>query len=369
MNESDTKVDRVARIAREAAAGGVLLTLQRNFAWLTGGASNRVDGSREPGAGALFVRADGRRFVVANAIEMPRLRSEALAGLGFEPVEYPWTDDQANPASALQYARAVTSGTAPIAADAPITRDTLGVETALMRARVHLVEEETARYRTLGRDIGLAVGEACRSLRPGSTEREIANVVAAAVYRADARPVVLLVGADERIARFRHPVATDHVWRKTVMVAVCAERHGLIASLSRLLNVGALDSTLRERTAATAQVFAKLLEASRSGNSGAQLFDVASRAYAEAGYPHEEEKHHQGGAIGYRTREWVAHPRSEEVVVPTQAFAWNPTITGTKVEDTALLVNGELDLITASPGWPTIELRDGRLAAADVLAI
>src|SRR6185295_7422171 len=70
--ETDAKVERVARIARDAGVGGVLLTTQRNFAWLTGGASNRIDGSRESGAGALLVSATGRRFAVANTIEMPR---------------------------------------------------------------------------------------------------------------------------------------------------------------------------------------------------------------------------------------------------------------------------------------------------------
>ena len=48
--------------------------------------------------------ADGRRFVLANAIEMPRLLDEVLAGLDFEPVEYAWTDDQ-DPAHAVAAAR------------------------------------------------------------------------------------------------------------------------------------------------------------------------------------------------------------------------------------------------------------------------
>ena len=85
----------------------------------------------------------------------------------------------------------------------------------------------------------------------------------------------------------------------------------------------------------------------------------------DAGFPGEELKHHQGGAIGYRAREWVAHPRSTEVVHERQAFAWNPTITGTKIEDTALLLDGRLEIITTSPDWPSIPLAHG-LTASDV---
>ena len=80
------------------------------------------------------------------------------------------------------------------------------------------------------------------------------------------------------------------------------------------------------------------------------------RAYAAAGFPGEELKHHQGGAIGYRAREWVAHPKSQEAVQARQAFAWNPTIEGTKVEDTALVIDDRLEMLTTSPEWPTIAL-------------
>ena len=365
--ETDAKVERVARIAHEAGAAGVLLTTQRNFAWLTGGASNRIDGSREPGAGALLVTAQGRRFAVANTIEMPRLQAEALAGLGFAPVEYPWTEDHANPAAALGYARAAISGTT-LAADWPLPQNTIVVEPALMRARVDLVDQELARYRGLGRDMGEAVGEVCRSLRPGSSEREVANTVASAIANADARAIVVLVAGDDRIARFRHPVPTGYIWRKTLMVVVCAERHGLVVALSRIISVGAVDQTLRDRTEATAGVFGRLLDATREGASGAELFAAAARAYAEAGYPGEEQKHHQGGCTGYRSREWVAHPKSTEIVMPRQAFAWNPSITGSKIEDTVLLVNGEIEVITASPSWPIIEVGH-RAAAADVLVV
>jgi Xaa-Pro dipeptidase len=364
--ETDAKVERVARIAKAAGAAAVLLTTQRNFAWLTGGASNRIDGSREPGAGALLVTAEGRRFAVANTIEMPRLQAEALAGLGFAPVEYPWTEDQANPAAALGYARAAVSATT-LAADWPLPQNTIVVEPALMRARVDLVEEELARYRGLGRNVGAAVGDVCRSLRPGSSEGDVANTVACAIANANARPIVVLVAGDDRIARFRHPVPTGYIWRKTLMVVVCAERHGLVVALSRIISVGAVDQTLRDRTEATARVFGKLLERTRAGTTGAELFETAARAYEEAGFRGEEQKHHQGGAIGYRSREWLAHPKSDEIVMPRQAFAWNPSITGSKVEDTVLLSDGRIELVTASPQWPTIDV--GGVAAANVSVI
>jgi Xaa-Pro dipeptidase len=365
--ELDEKLARLVTLARDAGLGGVLLATHHNIAWLTGGRTNRVDASREAGTQRVLVSADGRRFVLANAIEMPRLRNEVLAGLDFEPVEYAWADDQ-DPSYSVGLARKIAG--APIGADWPLP-DTTPYEGRIARARALLTRAEVDRYRALGSDCGTIVGDVCRRLRPGEDEREIAATVILSLTAINARAIVLLVGADERIAAYRHPVPTATRWKHVVLVAVCAERDGLIACLSRIVATKAAPADLETWTRATASVFARLLEATQPGATGAQLFEAAADGYRAAGFPGEERLHHQGGATGYRAREWVAHPRSEEIVQARQAFAWNPSITGTKIEDTALAVDGRIELITSTPGWPSIEMsvRGETLHAADVLRV
>ena len=151
------------------------------------------------------------------------------------------------------------------------------------------------------------------------------------------------------------------------MLALCAERDGLVVSLSRIV-ASRPPADLADRTRATATVFGRLLEATRPGTTGAALYATARDAYASVGFPGEELNHHQGGAIGYRAREWTAHPASQEVVEARQAFAWNPTVAGTKVEDTALVVDGAIEMLTTSPDWPVIEL-GGNVRASDVWLI
>jgi antitoxin VapB len=75
---------------------------------------------------------------------------------------------------------------------------------------------------------------------------------------------------------------------------------------------------------------------------GATLGDViaaAQRAYAEAGFPDEWRLHHQGGLLGYRPRERVATPGDPTVLAPGMAVAWNPSITGVKLEASLLIVD------------------------------
>jgi Xaa-Pro dipeptidase len=294
---------------------------------------------------------------------MPRLIEEALAGLDYAPIEYAWADDQ-DAGFAVGTARRVLGGDARLGADWPLP-DTTGIEPALMRARSLLTDGEIDRYRALGRDAGAALGDVARNLRPGDVELDIARHIMDAAQGFRARAIVALVGSDDRLRRFRHPVPTTATWKQVVMMALCAERDGLVVSLSRIVAADP-PADLDERTRANAAVFGRVLEATRPGATGAQLYARLVRAYAEAGFPGEELKHHQGGAIGYRAREWVAHPRSQEVVQQRQAFAWNPTITGTKIEDTALVIGDRVEMITSTPGWPVIELGPD-VRASDVL--
>jgi antitoxin VapB len=369
MTELDDKTERLAKLAGESNFDGILLTTQTNFSWLTGGGTNRIDGSREPGAGSLFVTKDGRRCVIANTIEMPRLLAEELQEGGWEPVEYPWTDEHAKPDTVAQLAQRVAGGT-NVGADWPVAGAT-AIDRPITRVRNLLTPAEVERYVSLGADAGRVLGEVCRALEPGEDERAIAARTAGAIATVGARAVVTLVAADERLSKFRHPVATPKRWERVVMVVLCAQRHGLIVSLSRIVTDGRVPQALEKITEATARVFAAILEDTRPGTLGQDLFFVAQQAYSTEGFPREEQKHHQGGATGYRTREWVAHPASEEIVQTRQAFAWNPSITGTKVEETALVEGDNIRLITNTPDWPSyaIKVRNTPLLIPKVLEL
>ena len=154
-----------------------------------------------------------------------------------------------------------------------------------MRARVPLVDEEIDRYRALGRDIGVSSARrAARStlVRPKSrwpTRRAPRSRVAGA------RPIVVLVAADERLARYRHPVADE---RRLAGLGDGGRLRGASRpDRGALANrvAGTPTETFSARMRATAQVFAQLLNATRPGTTGAELYEVAAARMRRSDIP------------------------------------------------------------------------------------
>jgi antitoxin VapB len=302
---------------------------------------------------------------------MPRLLDEEVGPEEFEPVEFLWEEEKGAPTFVVDRALSLLHGNAVLGSDLPFGSQAVNVEGNLAQCRYQLTTSEIERFRLLGQDAGQALGDLMRSLRPGETESEIARRVSDALAARRIRAVVNLVAGDERIQKYRHPIPTEHSWERILMVTVCARRGGLTASLTRIASAAAITDELRRRTRAAASVNAKLLSATRPGVTGAELYRVAAQAYAAEGFEDEEHRHHQGGACGYRTRDWVAHPSCQEQVQVHQAFAWNPSVTGSKVEETCIILGDGLETITSSQGWPQIRVQiDGRdYSSPDVLSL
>lgn len=370
-SEIEIKTERLTRMMSEANLGGVLINAQHNFAWLTGGKSNAINSSVENGACFLFIRRDGQRFVLSNNIELTRFLTEEISAADFEPIEFSWQDEKSSGDFIFETAQSLLNKSGEIASDLLFKPDIRAIENLIAPCRYSLTIAEIGRYRKLGREAGEILGEIYRQIAPGETEIEIARKVRDALAVRQINSVVTLVGADERIEQFRHPIPTEKVWKKVVLIAVCAKREGLIANLTRIACVGQIPDELRRKTGAVARISAEIISATRCGKSGAELFQTAATAYAEQGYAGEIGRHHQGGATGYKTRDWTAHPKSAEKIVLSQAFAWNPTVAGTKTEETFILTENGAEILTASPHFPSIAVTvDGReFRSAGVLGL
>jgi len=353
-SEIEVKTERLQQMLEAEKLDAVLMNGRHNFAWLTGGSSNAIDISRDGGAAGIMVVRDGRRFLLANNIEQERFLNEVLSAKVFEPLEMRWQDEKASAEAVVDLARSVLPAGASIASDLPIAPSVRLVEPLISRCRYQLTNEEIVRFGRLGQDAGKALGKVASEIVPGESEQDIAQKVRIRLSELGVAAVVTLVGADERIEKYRHPVPTSNVWRNTLLIAVCARRNGLIVSLTRIVCAVKVSSELKRRTEAAAVVNASLYAATEPGTSAASLYRAAANAYAAQGFADEIDKHHQGGACGYRTRDWTAHPANNETVKLNQAFAWNPSITGTKVEETGIIGKSGFETVTGTKGFPQI---------------
>jgi antitoxin VapB len=212
---------------------------------------------------------------------------------------------------------------------------------------------------------------AARAVHPGQTEYEIAGLLAGEAERHNVQAIVNLVAVDDRIFNFRHPIPTDKKLDRYVMIVLCGRRWGLVCSLTRLMYFGKLPDEIRHKAEAVACVDAAMIAATRPGCTLGQIFTSTQQAYAAVGYADEWQLHHQGGPVGYEPREYLATPGSNDIVLAGQVYAWNPSITGCKSEDSVLIGEEGFEVLSAIPGWPTtkVEVAGQIIERPDILIV
>jgi antitoxin VapB len=350
MAEFDTKQDRIQALLAERQLDALLLQRVSSFAWATCGAASYVNTATTAGEATLLITPSGRHLITNN-IEATRLEGEEeLAGQGWQFHVAPWYEA---PDRVARLTRGLRLG-----ADAPVP-GTVDLSHDLARLRANLTPEEGDRFRTLGRLCAEAIHDAVRAVRPGQTEYQIAALLAREAERRGVQAIVNLIATDERVFAFRHPLPSGKELERYAMLVLCGRRWGLVCSVTRLIHFGQLPDELRRKAGAVARVDATFLAATQPGQTLGQVFQRATAAYAETGFADEWQWHHQGGPAGYEPREYIATPDSRDLVQTGQVYAWNPSIAGTKSEDTILVTKAGPEVLTASADWPDLSVAIG----------
>lgn len=342
------KERRVIEFLDREGLDALLLSKHGNFAWITCGGSNHVAVNSDSGvAHALITRAG--RWIICDNIEARRIMEEEVATPGFTCESFDWYEDKlAQTLARLAPGARVGSDTGRLG--------TQNVDSRLGSLRARLLPSEIERYRKLGAITAQAMTAACHRLKPGMREHQVAAVLGAELLGRGAFPVVTLVAADERAFDYRHPLPTDRQVERHAMLVVCARKWGLIVSITRLVHFGALPPELRCKHDAVTKVDAAFIANSIPGARVSDIFRAGVEAYAAAGFPDEWRLHHQGGPTGYVGREFRATMASDHVVADNQAFAWNPSIAGTKSEDTIIATPHGPEVISPTPALPALDV-------------
>lgn len=347
MTELEQKQQVIQDLLGQKGLDALVLRRASSFAWATHGAASYVNTATAEGEATLVITPAGR-YLVTNNIEATRLeREEKLAEQGWQFKVSPWYEAHDTVAE-------LTRGL-KVGADVPYPGATdLAGQMARLRATLTPAEED--RFRTLGRLCAAAMDDTIRAVQPGQTEYEIAARLARETQGRGAQPIVNLIATDARIFSFRHPLPTGKKLERYAMLVLCGRRQGLVCSITRLVHFGPIPADVQRKAEAVARIDAAFFAATRPGKTLGQVFEQATAAYAQTGFPDEWQLHHQGGPAGYEPREYIATPGSTDLVRVGQAYAWNPSITGAKSEDTILVGQDRNEVLTDIPGWPIFEI-------------
>ncbi len=355
LDEIKEKERRVRGFLRLKGLKALLLKRQANFSWMTCGGLNLVGITTEVGATALLI-TNNSKFVISNNIEAPRMiEEEGLEEQGFVVKAFPWYEDREMPILKE------LAGEGPVGCDVPFP-DTVMLAEEIARLRYSLTPEERDRYRWLGEKVSLTLEKTLSETRVGEKESEVVGRLLRELWADRIDPVLLMAAADDRNFKFRHPIPTERKIEKYLMVAVNARKWGLIVSTTRFVHFGKLPQELREKYEANVFIDCTFMAHTRPGIPAREVLQKGIDAYQERGYPEDWKLHHQGGSIGYTGRDYRVNFKTPDLIQENQAFTWNPTITGTKSEDTILATSKGVEMLTRPMVYPTLSMNVGGIS-------
>ena len=361
LTDAKIKEERVRAFLEREGLDALVLGRQDDFAWITVGGDSHVITTSEMGFAYLVITRD-RKWLVSYSMDGRRFVDEHIADQGYELVTLYW--HQGSPEDKVLE---LTKG------------KKVGADFALPGARQYsaeivdlhypLTDLDIERCRWIGRTADRILTQIAQDLQPGMTEREIAARLLYEYALAGLTIDVLIVGADERIKRYRHPIPTDNVLQRYALLHPAARRWGLHANVTRLVHFGEPSPETRRAMDAAATVGAHVATMLAPGVRFADILVEQRRMYAELDYPDEWNYHFQGGITGYTLGDSARCLNPETRVVERQAYDYFITITGAKFEELMLLTEQGVEIASRGPEWPVrnVNTPNGGLSVPDVL--
>lgn len=360
MNQAEdvqNRIEKVRNLLYEKGLDGVLLRKRRSFSWVTSGQVNHIVNTTEFGVADLLIFQD-EAYCVTSKMESARIGEEELDGLGFTLVTPEWYEGHGAAIESLCKGKKIGVDAGADIAGLP---NAIDISNELFELSYTLTPLEIERYRWLSQKAAKSLEDTCKEIKPGMSEYEIQTVLASKVLPEGINPQVILVATDERIFRYRHPIATDKKLETYAMIVICAEKWGLVTNLTRFVHFGPLPKQIAENRDKLVEIDLAMNLKTRPGVPIRDVFNEGIQTYAKVGYGEDWRYLHQGGPTGYASREFLANTESPGCVQLHQAFAWNPAIRGIKSEDTILVGESQNEFLTHTGEWVYLQIEvDGK---------
>ncbi|MCU0545647.1 MAG: M24 family metallopeptidase [Oscillatoriaceae cyanobacterium Prado104] len=351
--EVNFKLEFIRKTLTETGTSALRLRGNDWFSWATAGASNTVLLATETGVAEVLITAENA-FILTDEIEAQRLQDEELPA-NFQMHIYPWADVSQRES----FVKEMTAG-GKVMSDRPTVQER-AIDPSLRSRKQIMMSSELERYREVGRLASEAMTEVLTAAKPTWTEYQLAGAGAEALWARGLHPALTLAAGERRLPLYRHATPTGEQIGKQAMLVFCARGSGLYANLTRFVCFGSLKKQDAELHEKVREIEAAALDLCQPGVSLNAVYYALKIAYEERGYPQAIREHHQGGTTGYLAREIVANPGTSQMLAENTVVAWNPSLSGAKIEDTfAICSNGNLENLTFDRAWPSVEVA-GRL--------
>ena len=343
--EFELKENRIYRYLDEHDCDGVVIGTQANFSWLSCGGQSNVLLTGE-NADVLAVVTRQSKMLVAYNMDGQRNIDEELSGLGFDLIITRW-----NEKSREEIVLDLLKGKRFLS-DIPIEGGVVD-SAAFYKLHYPLTEWEIERYRHIGKESEQIITTVVDTLTPGMKETDVARKLMAEFSLKGFIPAVVLVGSDERNLKYRHPVPSDKLIDKNLLLVLCPKKYGLHVPITRTVQFGGrLDSDIERRFEAASLIAANCIAQTEPGAKFSAILEMQKRLYKELGYEDEWRNHFQGGITGYIPNDSTLCFDPDAEVVERQTFNWFITITGVNTEDTVIAGENAPEIFTHSGAWP-----------------
>lgn len=361
MDEFKTKETRLLGFMKKNDYDAIVIGTQANFAWLTCGSDNHVLITSELGEAILVITVN-KRICIANTMDARRIAEQEINGLGFELIALKWFETPKD-----EYAANLVKGLKTLS-DIPLP----GAECNFKKfysLHYPMTVQEIKRYRTIGLEAEQVLWGAAGQVRPEMTGSDVETLLMCEFARKKLVVACMIIGVDEEISKWRHPIPWDKPIREYLMLVLAVRRHGIHVPITRLVHFGGVPLDIRRRYDAACTIAANTILSCRPGTKFTDIFNMQKRLYAELGYETEWQNHFIGGITGYIPNDGSLCMDESAVMADRQTFNWYVTITGVNTEDTMIINGDSPELFTANGIWPTkhFKVEKGEIDLPDIL--
>ncbi|MGL4676993.1 MAG: M24 family metallopeptidase [Brevinema sp.] len=322
---------------------GMLLGRRSSFAWFSGGESS-MNFYTDMGLGFIWVTKDNA-FVFCGNNEHDRISHEIFKDK-FPVQSFSWIE---GPAPNLQN----------LIANKKVVSDFGLVNTTedfgnIKKLRYQLSPDQIKIATELSKRSSELLEKSLKNLKVGMSELSIQAEIRYTFEKEGISLPVLLIAGDENLNSYRHPLATTTIIQERIMAVICAQYKGVMIAASRIRYFREENSQEKLYNQRVAKINAEMIATSILGIHSSSLWESLLQSYKNHKVEDEYLNHHQGGAIGFESREWILRPNLDETLLENQLIAWNPTLRGTKSEETVIINGDNPKVLTISGDFPIL---------------